>query len=95
MAAPSPTTTVPPTPSGPRIPSHPPTDGPIRVLALDGAPGGAVRGYAQIKIVRALMQMIWEKNHPRQRVVEAEVDAMRPCDHFVSCIISLIKRLSK
>jgi hypothetical protein len=90
MAAPLPTTTVPPTSSLPWIPSRPPTDGPVRVLAIDGAPGGAVRGYAQIKIVRALMEMIWKKNHPLKDVVEKEVDAMRPCDHFVSCIISLI-----
>jgi hypothetical protein len=90
MAAPLPTTTVPPTSSLSWNPSHPPADGPVRVLAIDGAPGGAVRGYAQIKIVRALMEMIWKKNHPRKDVVEKEVDAMRPCDHFVSCIICLI-----
>jgi hypothetical protein len=65
-------------------PSHPPTSGPIRVLALDGAAGDSLRGYAQIKVIRALMQMIWEKTHPRQPIVESEVDAMRPCDHFVS-----------
>jgi hypothetical protein len=93
MAAPLPMTTVPPTASRPWIPSRPPADGPIRVLALDGAAGGSLRGYAQIKIVRALMQMIWQKSHPRQPVAENEVDDMRPCDHFVSCISFLTNNI--
>lgn len=66
------------------IPSHPPPTGPVRILALDGAAGGALRGYAQIKIVRSLMQAIWRKNNPGRPLDEKAVNDMRPCDHFVS-----------
>lgn len=67
--------------------SQPPQNGPVRVLTLDGAPGGALRGLAQIKIVRALMRGIWKRDHsdhPDKLPTEEEIDAMRPCDHFVS-----------
>ncbi|KIM23636.1 hypothetical protein M408DRAFT_252539 [Serendipita vermifera MAFF 305830] len=68
--------------SNPSHVSRPPTTGPVRILTLDGAPGGALRGLAQIKIVRALMKEVWKREHPNQDLVESEIDAMRPCDHF-------------
>jgi hypothetical protein len=59
----------------------------VRILSLDAA-GDAQAGFAQIKIIRALMKEIWKQNDTdRVGTTNRDIDAMKPSDYFVRIFI--------
>ena len=63
----------------------------VRILSLDAA-GDAQAGFAQIKIIRALMKEIWKQNDTdtaRAGPTNRDIDAMKPSDYFVRIFIHL------
>lgn len=69
---------------------------PIRILTLDGAPGG-VSALVQLRVVRRLMKALYKHIRPYQGgpvgYSDADIDGMCPCEHFVSPLISLAKSI--
>ena len=59
---------------------------PIRILTLDGAPGG-MSALVQLKLIRDLMKSIWKSQRLQRNLVttcvDSDIDIMRPCEYFV------------
>jgi hypothetical protein len=60
----------------------------VKILSLDASAGEAQAGFAQIKIIRALMKEIWKQcNTDRTGPTNLDIDAMKPSDYFVRIFI--------
>jgi hypothetical protein len=60
----------------------------VRILSLDASAGEAQAGFAQIKIIRALMKEIWKQSNPdRAGPSNGDIDAMKPSDYFVHILL--------